>query len=79
MQCNAIFCAAYVRVGSLASKAAEAVRSCISATPSKADVNSPPWLPPLCATSRHMQCSKAYLFNHLVGVGNERGTCHESL
>jgi hypothetical protein len=32
-------------------KAAEAVRPCTSATPPKADVNSPPWLPPLSAMS----------------------------
>ena len=40
---------AYRRFGSLASKAAEAVRPCTSATLPKADVNSPPWLPPLSA------------------------------
>jgi hypothetical protein len=31
---------------------------CTSAAPLKADVNSTPWLPPLCATSGLMQCSK---------------------
>jgi hypothetical protein len=44
--------------GSLASKAAEALRPCTSATPPKADVNSPPWLPPLCAITGLMHCSK---------------------
>ena len=48
----------HVSCGSLASKAAEAVRPCTSATPQKADVNLPPWLPPLSARSRHMQRSK---------------------
>src|ERR1700730_14286373 len=43
---------------SLASKAAESVRPCTSATPPKADVNSPPWLPPLSARRRLMQRSK---------------------
>ena len=42
----------HVSYGSFASKATEAVRPCISATPPKADVNSPPRLSPLSATSR---------------------------
>ena len=46
------------RNSTLASKTAEAVRPCTSAALPKADVNSPPWLPPLCAMSRHLQCSK---------------------
>ena len=45
----------YVSLGSLASKAAEADRPCTSAAPPKADVNSPPWLPPLSAISRREQ------------------------
>ena len=36
-------------IRALASKATEAVRPCTSASPPKADVNSPPWLPPLSA------------------------------
>ena len=51
------------RSGSLASKAAEAVRPCISATPPKADLNSPPWLPPLSAISGLMRCSKPHLYS----------------
>jgi hypothetical protein len=27
---------------------------------------------PLCATSRHMQCSKGALFDHLVGLADDR-------
>ena len=46
------------RSGSFALKAAEAVRPCTSATPPKADVNSPPWLPPLSATCGLMHCNK---------------------
>jgi hypothetical protein len=42
---------AYVGSGSFASKVAEAVRPCTSAAPPKADVNLPPWLPPLSARS----------------------------
>ena len=34
-------------------RAAEAVRPCTSAAPPKADVNSPPWLPPLSAKGRN--------------------------
>src|ERR1700719_1934306 len=37
------------RCGSFASKAAEAVRPCTSAALPKADVNSTPWPPTLCA------------------------------
>ena len=44
----------------LASKAAEAVRPCTSAAPRKADVNSPPWLPPLSAKTGLMHCSKTH-------------------
>src|ERR1700730_1546143 len=47
------------RDGSLASKAAEAVRPCTSATPPKADVNSPPWLPPLSANWRPEQVQQS--------------------
>src|SRR3984893_603832 len=47
-------------VGHLASKAAEAVGPCTSATPPKADVNSPPWLPPLSAKTGLMHCSKRF-------------------
>jgi hypothetical protein len=46
---------ANVSNGSFASKAAEAVRPCTSAAPPKADVNSPPWLPPLSAMKRREQ------------------------
>src|ERR1700686_3547666 len=60
---------ANVAVGSFASKAAEAVRPCTSATLPKADVNSPPWLPPLSANSGLMHCNKKYLLDHLVGTG----------
>jgi hypothetical protein len=49
---------AYVSSGSFASKAAEAIRPCTSAALPKADVNSPPWLPPLCATTGLMHCNK---------------------
>ena len=45
----------HVRCGSFGSKAAEAVRPCISATPPKADVNSPPWLPALSAITGREQ------------------------
>ena len=45
--------------GSLASKAAEAVLPCTSAALPKADVNSPPWLPPLSPRSRHKHRSKS--------------------
>jgi hypothetical protein len=44
-----------VRVGSKASKAAEAVRPCVSATPPQADVNSPTRLPLLSAKRRPEQ------------------------
>ena len=60
-------CTANVTDGSFASKAAEAVLPCTSAALPKADVNSPPWLPPLCANKRHMQRSKITLLDHLVG------------
>jgi hypothetical protein len=60
--------------GSFASKAAEAVLPCTSAALPKADVNSPPWLPPLCAISRREQVQQdspektpPNLFNNLVG------------
>jgi hypothetical protein len=46
------------RNGSFASKAAEAVGPCTSATPPKADVNSPRWLPPLSANKRLSHRSK---------------------
>ena len=49
------------RFGSFASKAAEAVRPCNSAALPKADVNSTPWPPTLCANNRHMQCSKKHV------------------
>jgi hypothetical protein len=48
-------CAAHFGSGSLASKTAEAVRPCTSAALPKADVNSPPWLPPLSANWRPEQ------------------------
>jgi hypothetical protein len=51
----------------------EAVRPCTSATPPKADVNSPPWLLPLSATSGLMRCSKtAFLCGALRGFHNSR-------
>jgi hypothetical protein len=46
-----------VRVGSFASKAAEAVRPCTSAARPKADVNSPRCLRRFDAMCRHMRCS----------------------
>src|ERR1700738_2470514 len=49
---------ALVRHGSFASKAAEAVRPCTSAAPSKADVNSTPRLPPLSANTGLLHRSK---------------------
>ena len=56
--------------GSLASKAAEAVRPCTSAALPKADVNSLPWLPPLSATTGLMQCSKiALIFSRVLCEG----------
>src|ERR1700726_2580303 len=55
-ECQVRFCERFPRAYSaFASKAAEAVRPCTSATPPKADVNSPPWLPPLSARSRREQ------------------------
>src|SRR6478672_82839 len=51
-------CTLHFRDGSKAAEATEAVRPCTSATPPKADVNSPPWLPPLSARTGLMQCSK---------------------
>jgi hypothetical protein len=39
----------FTQPGSFASEAPEAVRSCTSAAPPKADVNSTPWPPTLCA------------------------------
>src|ERR1700730_9633886 len=47
-----------VAVGSFASKVAEAVRTCTSAILLTADVNSPPWLPPLSAMTRLMHRRK---------------------
>ena len=44
---------------SFASKAVEALHPCTSAALPKADVNSPPWLPPLSATSRPEQVQQA--------------------
>jgi hypothetical protein len=65
-----------VRDGSKASKAAEAVRPCISATPPKADVNSPPWLPPLSATTGREQVQQFtvifQLLDHLFGDDEQR-------
>src|SRR5580693_1502989 len=46
-------------VGSKASKAAEAVRPCVSATPTQADVNSPPRLPPLSAKADSCSAAKS--------------------
>jgi hypothetical protein len=65
---------AYVGSGSFASKAAEAVSPCTSAAPPKADVNLPPWLPPLSAiTGRaHLQQSSLSLFDHLIGTREQR-------
>src|ERR1700730_8058609 len=52
-ECQVRFCERFPRAYSaFASKAAEAVRPCTSVTPPKADVNSPPWLPPLSAKDR---------------------------
>jgi hypothetical protein len=63
-------CTPHFRDGSFASKVTEAVRPCTSATPPKADVNSPPWLPLLSAKSGLMQRSKTTLsLDHVVGKG----------
>src|ERR1700730_10722257 len=57
------FHAVYVSLGSSASKATEALRPCNSAGPPKADVNSPPWLPPLSANSGLMHCKSLHQFH----------------
>ena len=49
---------AYVGLGSLASKATEAVRPYTSATPPKADVNSTPWLRRFVPIPVVSRCSK---------------------
>jgi hypothetical protein len=61
-----------------ASKAAEAVRPCTSAAPPKADVNLPPWLPPLSAKSGREQMQQitradARLLDDLVGAARTSG------
>src|SRR6202048_3502687 len=63
------------RDGSLASKAAEAVRPCTSATPPKAEVNSTPWPSPLCATTGlvHRSKPRTDLLNDLISPRKQRG------
>ena len=54
-----------------ASKAPEAVRPSTSAAPPKADVNSPPWLPPLSVELRcgAVAVGRTYLFPPLSSGG----------
>jgi hypothetical protein len=59
-RCIEAFPSGQCQIGSFASKAGVAVRPCTSAALPKADVNLTRWPPPLCATSRHMRCSKSH-------------------
>jgi hypothetical protein len=65
--------AASVSGGSFASKAVEALHPCTSAALPKADVNSPPWLPPLSAISRREQVRYKDSLDDLVGDGEHAG------
>jgi hypothetical protein len=68
------FGAPYRRSGLFASKAVEALHPCTSAAATKADVNSPPWFPPLSATSRpeQVQQTEQALLDHLIGEREQR-------
>jgi hypothetical protein len=61
----------HVRCGSFASKAAEAVRPCISATPPKADVIHRHGFRRLVPKADSCTAAKSPLFNHLVGTGEQ--------
>jgi hypothetical protein len=77
-RCAAGFRSGFCRLGVICVEGGRG-RPCTSATPPKADVNSPPWLPPLCATSRpeQVQQKKASLDN-FVGACKERRGCREA-